>query len=149
VTDAQRKASGLADGPMRAAPYLDPANVPRRAPRPRPSPSPAPGKAPRPSPSPVKNGGSDAPDPVAPPRAFDEDPFSQISTYWYEKDRSLSAYPDYKYDVALTPVGGPPDDPWEFLIEVVVRWAEKGARRQVIYQSVFLKKLSYQDVKPQ
>jgi hypothetical protein len=68
---------------------------------------------------------------------------------WYEKDKSLPAYPDYKYDVALTPIGGPPDDPWEFLVEVVVRWAEKGSRREALYQTVFLKKLAYLDVKPQ
>jgi prepilin-type N-terminal cleavage/methylation domain-containing protein len=164
VTPAERRSSGLGDGPLRAAPFLDPNNDPRNAPGPKPrpapgatgpevrkapSPSPKGAKAPSPSPSPSPKADDDPQATGSPPRAFDEDPFAERPTVWYEKDKSLAAYPDYKYDVALTPIGGPPDDPWEFLVEVVVRWSEKGSRRDALYQTVFLKKLSALDVKPQ
>ena len=57
----------------------------------------------------------------------------------------MDAYPDYKIDVAITPVGGPPDDPWEFLVEAIVRWTEKGQKRDGTYQTVLLKKLTHLD----
>ncbi len=151
VSKTERRSSDFGDGPIRAAPYLDPRNVPKKKPAAKPSPRPSPSPKGKPLPSPTpRPGGSDAPD--APPpadRAFDSDPFADAKTYYYEKDKQAAAYPEYRYDVMLTPIGGPPDEPWEFLVEVVVRWSEKGAHREAVYQTVFLKKLQWLDVKPQ
>jgi hypothetical protein len=140
------RSSTLADGPLRAVPIEDPsAPPPVAAPPPQAPPSPNP-----PAPSPDQ--------PVAPvkppsstngqPRAFDEDPFATAKTYWWKKDAKLDAYPDYKYDVSITPIGGPPDDPWEFLVEVVVRWTEKGQAHDGLYRTILLKRLTHLDNEP-
>jgi prepilin-type N-terminal cleavage/methylation domain-containing protein len=36
-------------------------------------------------------------------------------------------WPDYHYDVAITPLDGPiPKEAWSFLVEVAVRWSDRG-----------------------
>lgn len=51
-------------------------------------------------------------------------------TRFVERDTVLPSYPDYKVDVAITPIPGPvADQPWQFLVEVEVRWADQGQRR--------------------
>lgn len=155
VVDAPAKPASFGDGPIRAVPYVDRNGIPPKPVRPAASPSPSPSKRPAPAPSPTaspsaqRSSGADTNEFVGPPRPFDDDPFSGARTVWYERDKVLPAYPDYKYDVALTPIGGPPDDPWEFLVEVTVRWAERGAKKDASFQTVFLKKLAWTDVKPQ
>jgi prepilin-type N-terminal cleavage/methylation domain-containing protein len=136
---APSRSGGVGDGPLRAAPYVDPRAAGSNASAPAP---------------PAGGGSGGPPDPKkpaafnGPPRAFGEDPFAKARTYWWKRDAKSDAYPDYKYDVAITPVGGPPDDPWEFLVEVVVRWTERGQKRDGLYQTILLKKLTHLDNEP-
>ncbi|HZU96971.1 MAG TPA: prepilin-type N-terminal cleavage/methylation domain-containing protein [Planctomycetota bacterium] len=129
VADGAARSSTLTDGPIRAVPPEDPNN---------PWVGQTPGKAPPTAPSGAATAG----------RAFSDDPFAGAKTYWWKKDQKPTAFPDYRYDVAITPIGGPPDDPWEFLVEVVVRWTEKGQKRDGTYQTVLLKKLTHLDNEP-
>lgn len=140
---AATRVGSVGDGPLRAAPYVDPRAAGSNASTPGPS---------TPSP-PVKDPADpkDSKKPAAfngPPRAFADDPFAAAKTYWWKKDAKSDAYPDYKFDVAITPVGGPPDDPWEFLVEVIVRWTERGQKRDGLYQTILLKKLTHLDNEP-
>src|SRR5581483_10620990 len=132
------RGAGMGDGPIRAAPPMDP----RAA-------SSGSGSTPAPPPTPAPAPKSGKPAAVSgPPRAYAEDPFAKAKTYWWKKDAKCDAYPDYKYDVAITPVGGPPDDPWEFLVEVIVKWTERGQKRDGVYQTILLKKLTHLDNEP-
>ena len=55
-------------------------------------------------------------------------------------------YPDYKVDVAITPLPGPvPNEAWEFLVEVEVRWADQGQRRSALFAVVLARTLSHLD----
>ncbi|MGE0711107.1 MAG: prepilin-type N-terminal cleavage/methylation domain-containing protein [Planctomycetota bacterium] len=55
-------------------------------------------------------------------------------------------YPGYRYDVVLTPLAGPVDgDPWHFLVEVEVRWSQKGQRRSAIFQTIRIKTPTHLD----
>lgn len=68
------------------------------------------------------------------------------ATRWAFQDRVSPAYPDYKYDVAITPLDGPvPDQPWAYLVEVEVRWSERGRGRSKTFQTVLLRGLTHRD----
>ena len=135
VAQVSARSSGLGDGPIRAVPPIDP-----RA---------ATGSSGKQGAPPPPRQAKDKPLAVnGPPRAFDEDPFATSRSYYLKKDEVAKSFPDYKYDVVLTPIGGPPDDPWEFLVEVVVRWAERGEKRDRLYQTVLLKKITHLDNEP-
>jgi len=127
VASSATRASGVGDGPLRATPPYD---------------SQSDGGGGSATPPPSKNAPSAY---SGPPRAYSEDPFANAKTYWWKKDGVSPSYPDYKYDVAITPIGGPPDDPWEFLVEVQVRWTERGEKRDGLYQTILLKKLGHLD----
>ncbi len=111
----------------------------------------APPKKPPKAPDPPKDKDKTPPDPSppgaqkAPDKQAADDPWANAKTYWLKKDQTPKAYPDYKYNVAITAIGGPPDDPWEFLVEVIVRWSDSGKRRSETYQTVLLKKLRQVD----
>jgi prepilin-type N-terminal cleavage/methylation domain-containing protein len=78
------------------------------------------------------------PDPDRPPPA-DE-------TRYLARNAGWSDYPGYTYDIAITPIPGPvPDDPWQFLVQVEVRWANRGKRRSAVFSTVLLKTMSYMD----
>lgn len=58
------------------------------------------------------------------------------------RNETWSAYPDYRYDLALTALPdptAPPDGPWRFLAEVEVRWSDQGQRRSAVYATVLVK----------
>ncbi len=129
----------LGDGPIRAAPLVDPRAAGSNAGMPAGG-----GAPPLPQPKDPKKPATVN----GPPRAYAEDPFAKAKTYYWKKDAKSEFYPDYKYDVAITPVGGPPDEPWEFLVEVVVRWTEKGQKRDGLYQTILLKKITHLDNEP-
>src|SRR5581483_3392990 len=129
---AAARSANPGDGPLRAAPHVDPRNAGATGGAPPPPAAGAKGPA-------AFNG---------PPRAFGEDPFAGAKTYWWKKGAQSDVFPDYKYDVAITPVGGPPDDPWEFLVEVIVKWTERGQKRDGVYQTILLKKLTHLDNEP-
>jgi prepilin-type N-terminal cleavage/methylation domain-containing protein len=64
-------------------------------------------------------------------------------TRWLAKDGTATGFDDYKYDLAITPLDGPvPDDPWQFLIEVEVRWSDQGTRRSAQYSTIMLKSVT-------
>jgi prepilin-type N-terminal cleavage/methylation domain-containing protein len=68
------------------------------------------------------------------------------ATRYVEHDATWDAYPDYTFDVALTPLPGPvPDQPWEYLVEVEVRWSEQGQRRSASFASVLVRGLTHAD----
>src|SRR5690606_11244115 len=57
-------------------------------------------------------------------------------TRYVDVDAVRPDYPDYKYDLAITPIEGPvPDQPWEFLVEVDVRWSDQGQRRNALFSA--------------
>lgn len=61
-------------------------------------------------------------------------------TRWLARDGTATGFEDYKYDLAITPLDGPvPDEPWQFLIEVEVRWSDQGTRRSAQYSTILLK----------
>jgi hypothetical protein len=136
VTQVSARSSDMGDGPIRAVPPMDPkAQV---------GDSSKDGKPPPPRQGPKDK----APAVNGPPRAFDEDPFATAKSYYLKKNEVAKSFPDYKYDVVITAVGGPPDDPWEFLVEVCVRWAERGEKRDRVFQTVLLKKITHLDNEP-
>jgi prepilin-type N-terminal cleavage/methylation domain-containing protein len=62
------------------------------------------------------------------------------------RNQTWSEYPDYSYDVVLTPIPGPvPNNPWQYLIEVEVRWSQKGQRRSAVYSTIRLRQPTYLD----
>lgn len=67
-------------------------------------------------------------------------------TRYVRRDAVSPSYPDYKYDVAITPIPGPvPDQPWEFLIEVDVRWSDQGQRRNALFSAVLVRTVTHLD----
>lgn len=67
-------------------------------------------------------------------------------TRWVFRDRPSKAYPDYVYDVAITPLDCPaPDETWAFLVEVEVRWTERGKGRSRQFSTILLKGLTHLD----
>lgn len=61
-------------------------------------------------------------------------------------DCAFAAYPDYKYDLAITPLASPaPDETWAYLVEVEVRWTERGKGRSRQFSTIVLKGLSHLD----
>lgn len=67
-------------------------------------------------------------------------------TRFIERDTVLPAYPDYKVDVAITPIPGPvPDQPWQFLVEVEVRWADQGQRRSSTFGVILTRTAAHLD----
>lgn len=67
-----------------------------------------------------------------------------LETRYLVRDGSWSKYPGYTYDIAITPLAGPiPNQPWEFLVELEVRWAQKGRRRSARYATVRVLTLTY------
>lgn len=64
-------------------------------------------------------------------------------TRWLAKDGVWPGFDDYKYSLAITPLDGPvPDDPWQFLIEVEVRWSDQGTRRSARSSTIMLKSVT-------
>lgn len=64
-------------------------------------------------------------------------------TRWLARDGVWPGFEDYKYDLAITPLDGPvPDDPWQFLIEVEVRWSDQGTRRSAQYSTIMLRSVT-------
>jgi hypothetical protein len=71
-------------------------------------------------------------------------PAAGMETRLLEQNATWKAYPDYTYDVAVTPLESPePGKPWSYLIEVEVRWSEKGRRRSAVFSTVRLKTLTH------
>lgn len=67
-------------------------------------------------------------------------------TRYVRRDAVSPSYPDYKYDVAITPIAGPvPDQPWEFLIEVEVRWSDQGQRRNALFSAILVRTVTHLD----
>lgn len=67
-------------------------------------------------------------------------------TRYVRQDAVWPEYPDYKYDVAITPLPGPvPDQPWEFLVEVEVRWSDQGQRRSARFSAILLRAVTHLD----
>lgn len=67
-------------------------------------------------------------------------------TRYVRRDAVSPSYPDYKYDVAITPIPGPvPDQPWEFLVEVEVRWSDQGQRRNALFSAVLVRTVTHLD----
>jgi len=59
---------------------------------------------------------------------------------------ALRDFPSYTFDVALTPLPGPePDSPWRFLVEVEVRWKERGRGRAASYSTLMLRGLTHME----
>jgi hypothetical protein len=133
VANNGARSVAVGEGPLRATPPMDPNWTDS---------GPAPG-APTPAATPPGNKAPAAYN--GPPRAWSEDPFAAAKTRWWKKNATSTVFPDYTYDVAITPVGGPPDDPWEFLVEVVIRWTVRGQKRDGVYQTILLKKLGHLD----
>ncbi len=138
VSNPAPRSSSFVDGPIRAVVPEDPNWTDATAPGSQPPPQ-------QPAPTPPGPGGNNPNGNNVAPRAFDEDPFAKAKTYVWKKDETLASYPDYKFDVTITPIGGPPDDPWEFLVEATVRWSERGQKRDGVYQTILLKKLTHLD----
>jgi len=67
-----------------------------------------------------------------------------LETRFLVREGKWSKYPGYDYDIAITPLAGPvPNQPWEFLVELEVRWAQKGRRRSARYATVRVLTLTY------
>ncbi len=67
-----------------------------------------------------------------------------LETRYLVREGKWSKYPGYTYDIAITPLAGPvPNQPWEFLVELEVRWAQKGRRRSARYATVRILTLTY------
>jgi prepilin-type N-terminal cleavage/methylation domain-containing protein len=87
-----------------------------------------------------------------PPPGFDPAAVNP-ETRWLARDAVWSVYPDYRYDVAITPLlrldaNGDPDpnaEPWEFLIEVEVFWLEKGQGNVARYATILVRGLTHRD----
>ncbi|MBX3467951.1 MAG: type II secretion system protein [Planctomycetes bacterium] len=80
------------------------------------------------------------------PRGTPPPPEPSPETRFLEHDAVWDVYPDYRYDVAITPLPGPvPDQPWEFLVEVDVRWSDQGQRRSASFSAVLFRNLSHVD----
>lgn len=73
-------------------------------------------------------------------------PTPALETRYVRRDAVSPSYPDYKYDVAITPIAGPvPDQPWEFLIEVEVRWSDQGQRRSALFSAILVRTVTHLD----
>ncbi|MBL4846963.1 MAG: prepilin-type N-terminal cleavage/methylation domain-containing protein [Planctomycetes bacterium] len=67
-----------------------------------------------------------------------------LETRYLVRDGAWSRYPGYRYDIAITPLQSPePNKPWEFLVELEVRWASKGRRRSARYSTVRVLSLTH------
>jgi prepilin-type N-terminal cleavage/methylation domain-containing protein len=67
-----------------------------------------------------------------------------LETRYLVRDGAWSRYPGYRYDIAITPLPSPiPDKPWEFFVELEVRWASKGRRRSARYSTVRVLSLTH------
>jgi prepilin-type N-terminal cleavage/methylation domain-containing protein len=108
---------------------LAPAGAPELTPAPRP-PSSAP--TPAATPAPTTDG-------------LDLRESPPTKSFYAKKDAVSPAYPDYHYDVIITPCGGPPATPWEFFVEVDVRWSERSQRRQAVFSTVILRRVVHLD----
>lgn len=63
-----------------------------------------------------------------------------LESRYLVRDQGWTRYPGYKYDLVITPIPGPvPDEFWQFLLEVEVRWSQKGRRRAATFQTVRLR----------
>ena len=84
---------------------------------------------------------ADPQDPAAPAPAG-----ANPATRWVFQDRDSPAWPGYRYDVAITPLECPaPDQTWAWLVEVDVRWTERGRGRSKQFQTVLLRGLTHRD----
>ncbi len=67
-------------------------------------------------------------------------------TRYLARNEAWPAYPGYTYDIAVTPLPGPvPDEPWQYLVQVEVRWSNRGKRRSAVFSTVLLKTISHMD----
>jgi hypothetical protein len=86
-------------------------------------------------------GRADPQDPDAPAPAG-----TNAETRWVFRDKQSPAFADYRYDVAITPLPCPaPDETWAWLVEVDVRWSERGKGRSKQFQTVVLRRLTHAD----
>lgn len=61
-------------------------------------------------------------------------------TRWLARRATRTGFEDYTYDLAITPLAGPvPETPWQFLVEVDVRWSDQGQRRGAEYATILLR----------
>lgn len=61
-------------------------------------------------------------------------------TVYVLHDATIASFPDYRYDVAITPAAGPdPSRVWLYLVEVDVRWSEKGRGQEAHFASLLRK----------
>ncbi len=67
-------------------------------------------------------------------------------TRYLAQDLEREDFPGYVTDVTITPLEGPvPNEPWHFLVEVEVRWSERGKRRSAVFAKVMLRNASHLD----
>lgn len=67
-------------------------------------------------------------------------------TRYLARDLERSDYPGYTCDVLITPLEGPGGgEAWHFLVEVEVRWSERGQRRGAAFAKVALRNASFKD----
>lgn len=85
-------------------------------------------------------------DPLPNTRPDPDRPAPSAETRYLARNADWKDYPGYTYDIAITPLPGPvPDDPWTFLVEVEVRWSNRGKRRSTVFSTVLLKTISHMD----
>ncbi len=71
-------------------------------------------------------------------------PAPAAETRYLVRAGTIPAYSGYSYDIAITPLPGPiPDNPWHFLVEVEVRWSNRGQRRSAVYSTVMLRRIAH------
>jgi hypothetical protein len=71
-------------------------------------------------------------------------PEPQPETRYLVRGGTIKTYAGYSYDIAITPLEGPiPDNPWHFLVEVEVRWSNRGQRRSAVYSTVMLRRIAH------
>lgn len=67
-------------------------------------------------------------------------------TRYLARDLERSDYPGYTCDVLITPLEGPDGgEAWHFLVEVEVRWSERGQRRGAVFTKVMLRSAAFAD----
>lgn len=74
-----------------------------------------------------------------------------LDARWLLRDKTWVTDPGYQYDVAVTPLPGPAHDaaaPRAYLVEVFVRWFERGQGKEARYATVLLRGASCVDLAP-
>ncbi len=89
-----------------------------------------------------------APDDAGAPAAAGQ---AALDARWLVRDKAWVTDPGYQYDVAVTPLPGPAHDPATpraYLVEVFVRWFERGQGKEARYATVLLRGATCVDLAP-